>query len=75
LADGVDRGLNQQRRAFQHTEIVAYITLRRHKEPDVYNTGNILVDGKSGILGEKALGNPVPHLLRRYVLNPPRPGV
>src|SRR5215469_4069261 len=75
LTDCVDRGLNQQRKTIKHTEIVAYITLRRDSEPNVYCTRNMRVHGKLGILREKALGNPVPHLLRRNVLNPPRLGV
>src|SRR6516162_11910906 len=74
LTDCIDRGLNQQRRTVKHTKI-AYITLRRDTEPNVYCTRNMRVHGKLGIVREKALGNPVPHLLRRNVLNSPRLGV
>src|SRR5215469_17284725 len=73
--DCVDRGLYQQRGTIKHTETVAYITLRRDSEPNVYCTRNMRVQGVLGILREKALSNPVPHLLRRNVLNPPRLGV
>jgi hypothetical protein len=60
LTDCVDRGLNQQRMTIKHTETVAYVTLRRDTEPNVYCTRNMRVHGKLGILREKALGNPVP---------------
>jgi hypothetical protein len=58
--------------AIKHTEIIAYITLWSHKEPDVYGASDVRVDGKLRISGGKALSNPVPHLLRRNILNLPR---
>jgi hypothetical protein len=56
----------------QQPGIPAYIALWRNAQSDIYRARYVSFDGKRGIPWKSTLGYPVPHLLRRNVLNPSR---